>query len=661
MKTILFIEEGGHLVRRERLLPSFEERLLFFQGFIGSGEVAVCPWNAAGETPHTAIPRLEELVAPNEEWRAVVVADLSFGRGCQRGTEFVFNPFDVAGAVPDPAMPEEPIALLARMLGGVPLRQVTHSHLYGQEGNGKEEAQEGLTRFPLPCQRPSELLLVSPRNIPQEQVWTFGEDQSERAVKKGGSDQTGSLVQNRDSRFWERGNYPDRARYVVIDRMRPAALPTNEDYLRFWLSVLLLATSSIDRSCLLPYSLHRLDIDVDFDALARMLGRRRMEAEEAADVVRMEIAALKERRESFTFTSERDLPLCRRDIYLKFDVVEQKNLFVQANRFGLAKDTPTPDEAEWDRQQDVVRKELKRLMREPHRALRAAAKRFRAEAVPLPDEELRNVHLTSYQTETLSEILWEKEMQLASSSVSLVFDERQCRKQVDERAAEVKGFMAKRPLARAVALAFGLAAVALLLGFLPYMAGLTAHRGFSLQAAGVSALCIALLLGVGFARFAWERFKLGKLFKAFNRFMGDLIEDLRQAAKRVGLRMSEYATFVGNYSLYRSQVKGRGIDPEEELLAGYAAQLKKIVSSCEADLETMLVEEERIDVVRRAVPSVSVREVKRRMESGGYRELPRADIRATCPLNAHVDAGLHIAIPYDIITGVRIEPLSLYE
>ena len=105
MKTILFIEEGGHLERRERLLPSFEERLLFFQGFIGSGEVAVCPWSAAGETPHTAIPRLEELVAPNEEWRAVVVADLSFGRGCQRGTEFVFNPFDVAGAIPDPAMP----------------------------------------------------------------------------------------------------------------------------------------------------------------------------------------------------------------------------------------------------------------------------------------------------------------------------------------------------------------------------------------------------------------------------------------------------------------------------------------------------------------------------------------------------------------------------
>lgn len=106
MKTVLFVDE------------SLKNAIVGYQGFIdditGKYDVSVCPWYEDGSTPEDIVPDLENIVADDTSWRAIILVDLS-----EYGPQgaYIENPFDFLGnGVAGPT----PVLTLAQILGGVP-------------------------------------------------------------------------------------------------------------------------------------------------------------------------------------------------------------------------------------------------------------------------------------------------------------------------------------------------------------------------------------------------------------------------------------------------------------------------------------------------------------------------------------------------------------
>ena len=93
MKTVLFIENGA-APARHRMMDSYGSYRSLLDECALAFDIEVRTWNPDGTTLETMLPEFKPDF-DEEGWRAIVVADLSFGRGKNRGNAAVANPFDL--------------------------------------------------------------------------------------------------------------------------------------------------------------------------------------------------------------------------------------------------------------------------------------------------------------------------------------------------------------------------------------------------------------------------------------------------------------------------------------------------------------------------------------------------------------------------------------
>ena len=70
MKTVLFIDGSALYEAYRRMIRLFEE-------FEESGQIVVCRWDSHAFSPRAIRAELERVVAEDEQWRALIVSDLS--------------------------------------------------------------------------------------------------------------------------------------------------------------------------------------------------------------------------------------------------------------------------------------------------------------------------------------------------------------------------------------------------------------------------------------------------------------------------------------------------------------------------------------------------------------------------------------------------------
>ena len=199
MKTILFIDKND-----EEVYGSFLRYDFLLDEHRKMGAYEVCGWQPEGMSVATALPELEQLVREEDDWRAVVVCNLSKQVDESADDRHFDNPYDFPESYGRSANhpveeSDRAIVRVAQMLGGFPektamvwpeVRKVIDEDVIGSDLVGVENALNGedvkartvmggydveyclsedrydlMERYRLGVTRPREIILLTPRDV----------------------------------------------------------------------------------------------------------------------------------------------------------------------------------------------------------------------------------------------------------------------------------------------------------------------------------------------------------------------------------------------------------------------------------------------------------------------------------------------------------------
>lgn len=665
MKTVLFIDKS------ERVLwSSFLRYDFLFNDYLNDGLFDVCGWHPNGTSVASAIPELFAVLDDEEEWTAVVVADLRDGSArqeCDRHFDNVFDfpeNYDVQAVEPLEES-DRPLIRLTQMLGGIPDKVRVED--LGAEGNGKvyDEAftaysvkqERGdryfdhLRRYRLGLPRPQRIVCVSPRDVDHD-------------IERMRLSETEPIGDVDELDFWQRNDYPACARFVVYDRMASCARSDGGDgvvasqdrrdkeWFEFWMGVLTLVTAKIPSEHLQAYKVYRLMVGLDERLLEGALSRQYSEWLAA----RERICQQQEKecaRFSVSEYSLSDMPSCETHIPVVFDMVEEEDLRSDASEIGLVKDRPVRDRSVWQRQKSRIFDAFRELLRAPKRALSNAASQYRASS-RLPDEALEYCILNEYQCDKLEDELREHEYRLASETgnQAFVFEAYQDRFEAESDRL-VERIDERIPLKRLLC-SCAVAASALCIGFVPYCLGLTGGVGASLAAVGVTATCCALMLVTAFAVVWYLRHILRKAYKDFNTVMDGILDRLHADATRLSQRVSSYATFRKSWSILERQDRRNELSAQSVWLGRQDALLQVRMNDIQAIVPGCQVDGKRYGEVKRE----GWESLSRRLQDESYFNIGHFQLRER-PLNEGHGSCIGVMVPFEFITKVSLEPLAI--
>lgn len=460
-----------------------------------------------------------------------------------------------------------------------------------------DDVYDLLQRYRLGVKRPSSILIVAPR---ERDLDVDAEKQLERELTTKRDELRRSKLVEKAHRqeldeaeraflearpplgFWERNGYPASVRFLVYDllarrgeelpleselplfardagEIETAAFAKRDEWFGFWLSVLSLVVSGIDASDIRPFALSSLTVDCDELQLNRVLSRRLSEWEGVKGVLAREID-LEEGRLAVSEVEMNEVPSCRTDITVSFDLVDEDEIRVDPKTVCLFKDRPEKDLSQWEKQRRRVEKELQVLLRAPKRGLGIAASRFRSDNA-LDPAELEYCALNEYQQEVILDQVREAECELAATMGRPSFDLDAVRdpdRQQDTRTRkEIRSRATRRQWVVAVAVACGVT----LLGFLPFCFGLMGGAGASVGAWAITLGVCAVLVGVSLLTMLRMRHKLRNRYREYNGSLANMLSNLHKEANRLGKRLSTSAWLKKSWSILDRQ--GRIGEPTE--------------------------------------------------------------------------------------------------
>lgn len=658
MKTVLFIEEKA-LDAREDLMSSYREYSGLFLQCLDAFDIHVCLWNSEEPSVSDAVPDLLRIVDRSTEWRAVVVADLSFGHGKQKGSTCVANPFDLydlvqdgeASSLCDEAVADpEPIVRLSRMLGGVPRAHRNESFVREEypdlEPGEVPRTGDGaplMERFHLGCLRPSEILVVSPRNIHDEFLI------SDNGRCSGSLARVEFLHQS----FAECCGYADKTRFAIVDRSLPPSISFGRDMLRFWMTVMSLATYDPNRGSLQFGQLYRAQVEFDEDEIRANLIRHYADCCQVRDKLKERMAEVRQAR----IPSETDkafLPDFRKEVRLIFNLLDTDKMYLDADRFGMFSDIPTDDESELAGQKRRIKKEAEVLFMEPRRALRQAEQEFQGFQLPSDGEVLScplNRHTTDLLVSELNQI--EEKIAVANPVASLTCNN------IDDETKQEEGLireqMRRRSSFTTVVMALGTTAVAVLLGYAPSIFSLTTSVEFNIRAL-IAALAVLLaVVGVCWIDVRAQRRALVRRINIFNMKISSIIEGLRRKCDEVGSRMSDFASFRrGWHFLKKNDETPKFVGEEEEYLAKSHADLCVEIDRIKADAMF----NSRYEDAYAARSFMAWNAADEMIRTGKVYNFSLSAEDATARYNTVIDGAARTRVPFSAISSLDVVPIN---
>ena len=607
---------------------------------------------------------------------------------------------------------EHSLVRLTHMLGGFPEKAFVEwgesghagAILGGLElGYGVSDVQyDLLERYRLGTPRPERVICVTPRDVDRafvaarEHEFEYAAAERERERSALVAERERALdAHERDSEaferledmlrvyerednaaelgFWERNDYPSLARFIVVDRLAPSvetpegvalaeaaksayrpdereAPATRSFWFDFWMCVLSLMVSTVLPGDLRAYEVYRMKSTIDEHALSASFGKRRVQWTTACDKIDERLEKDRRRLKSSESDKAR-MPDTQVTIPVVFDSVRSESLYTDPSAVALTKDYPEKDFVVWAHQRQESLGEFRELLRAPRRALRLAADMFRGQK-PLPYDDLEYCVLNATEKDLLDEDVRNTEAELVTGAGGRSFEYEATEDDFDEADKDVKGAIGKRATRPQSFAVLAIALVTLIVGFLPYILGITLERRMSLWAGLVTAVCCLIMVVVFVVTLVRMRNEVRGAYRGFNDVMRGIVENLHAQAGDLEHRMSAYATFRKKWSVLERQEHLDTPTRESDRLNRCKALLKTRI--CDID-----------EVANRSDMEADVsgysfdptwRQMDALLQDESFYNIRDAALRRDG--SEGLGSGSFADVPYEFIVGLSLEPLK---
>jgi hypothetical protein len=678
--TVLILSDAA-----EELLG---ESKVFFEPFEEAGVVAFCRWNQSPEalTLAQALPELRDIIRGKKEWRAVVVDHMA---GAEDPTRSAENPFDfldnespelnlddsqhplvrvshlllgypeMSALAFEPMLSyrdletgervylsasdlhaENPAASFGETLAGLSTDKSKYDvqvHFNEIEYGAAEKARhrELAKRYRMKEVRPTEVVFVSTRTP----VEVDSKAQLHRAWR--------SEDERMPARFVERNDYPASSRFAVYDLLNRENSGYEQDALRFWLTVLTIATNLLPPSAFQAEHVYRVAIAISDELLGELLNTHLSRLTDVRD----RLSRMIDRPRRVPDTSVSDYLQVQR-VPLEFDQIGGADLRVATDRYSLVTDLPRNEMVRWESDFSDLRLGVDGFLRGPRRVLKRAV--FDAR------ERIRSVSavqhsLSAIEREEIEEEIGRSLMELTVPATIDILDGAQALSALREQDHRVRAYIRQRMRRTTVLMAGGISLGVWFAAFVPYL--LQAATMGAAPLASAVLVTVGVLAAIGLAVFGvllWMRYRLVRMISAVNSAARAMVSRVNNGAAVFADYLSDLATHMHARALLRGA-------REEEVQE--VANLRRWLS-LRARIEATIGVEKGILASLGIVPETSRLPSAATMLDPQDEDAVRAVFQFPVADSARArfnDTGETIAAPYDFVTRLELERVPLFE
>ncbi len=520
------------IIQNKKTTHEFNRYLPLFSKALSENKIGLCKWIESGTTLETALPGISNMTNDKEDWRAVVVRYEDERHMADYPCDSR-NPYDFEIYSKDNPLHEceVPLVRLTHILAGVPKpatefepvlireeNKAPHTVYRPVENKEETDAFKKLTaKYEYDGKKPKSVILITVREKPNQEsidaAWTAHRE-------------------SESSEFWKRNHYPSHTRFLVYDFDRQGPTKRTADEFRFWTTLLLLSTNTIDSSVLQAYKLYRIKPEFDtkklsdcFQETVHLLRRSKNKIEE--DI---------KRDLSGNLLQSAEYPHYKLDVPVGVTLPRSSERGISKHSFSLFSDGIISELSEWSMKRKALEKTLDECVRMADRELDNTAEKTRA--VCFYDESEVS-ELNRYQTEDLQKESFELTGEIIDTQSRLPSGNVANSEEIISASDKVCDHLQSRTSAGPVCAVLGIAAALSVLSQFPQLMFLM--RGQSeipltkilLSALGIFALSAAF----GFIALYFQKLRLNKSIKNYNDLIG-------AAFNRITENASDYSTYL---------------------------------------------------------------------------------------------------------------------
>ncbi len=567
----------------DRARLSYRNWSVLFDPFIEKGMLSVCDWNqhAFARTLSQAIPQLQDVIKGKGEWRVIAVDSGVQGRGST-----FENPFDFIANESDQIKPgtetnfedsHYPVVRLTHMLLGFPelgtknfvpdisyvdtetgkrihesefisgaitrgidldaAKDDFHAKLVTQHDvqvHYREEpfSEEEITRhrrtsdhYRVRHAPPSEVMMVTTRE-PMNASPTAQLRSAWGVVSDLGS-----------SRFVERNNYPASCRFGVYDLHYREHAEYELDQMRFWLSVVTVASNILPPSSFQSERVYRMSVKIDHDTLGRVLNAHLGELLAVQDYLDKQVRSPKRYVEH-----PLEEVLKNRIVPVSFDSLGGDGLSVSTVGYGLAADSGRSDLGRWEGSFGELTTASEAFIRQPRRVLSRTVSDTRIHAQGYLSQD---IELTEIEIEELKEELTKRTGRLTQPATTDILNRAKFFGMLSENNSRIRLAVSSRMRASVIFAAVLLTLVPWLAIFTPYLiSALNGSSGNLWYSSLVVVGVILTLIIVTFITLFIMRFLFIRKIRKFNEQLKSFYLEVQAGASAFSRYLSELATYM---------------------------------------------------------------------------------------------------------------------
>lgn len=453
------------LIQNQSTMESFHEYHPFFMEKILNNQIGFCRWVESGNSVDTALPELCEMTADKESWRAIIVRLIDENEPFETDP---INPYDFKiNYEGSNALEESPIPLvrLTHILGGVPaptlefrkdeirveggVPQVVYTPIRDPEKDRRHHELE--EKYGFNGKRPSEIYVV-----------TFHKKGQKKESEKV-QFMWNNYLESDSSEFWKRNNYPANCRFLKYDYEELGPVQKMADMFNFWMSIMLLASNSVNPSSLQGYRVYNLHTDFDHELLDTAFQERVNILVGTKNYVGMEIKRDQEEKATIDETAVMDFSYSDGpdiNVSLKDDEI----LKADDSEFALCGKTSSGEAHKWEGIKGTVEDNLDTLYKLTDRELEKRTDIMRLKQ-HIEDEDVKPIN--HFQEEDIRESLDNLFVQILNSQGELSGLSHKKQEKLDEKSNLVKEEIRRRVSGQTAKSIFSYVLILILVGCVP--------------------------------------------------------------------------------------------------------------------------------------------------------------------------------------------------
>lgn len=653
------------LISAKKTSDNMQEHYPALRNVVESNQIGLCQWIKSGTNIETALPELYDLISNNREWRAVIAMYDEPDEGMEDNVNpFDYGKLDKIGDKTDDdnrgrnytleESNEIDLIRLTHLLVGAP----TPSPEFELEEYPNRNGDEPLVVIPFTryvmdqdaydakCAKynawnaehkmngimPSEIILVRTRDV------TYRNDSE--VIKQAWEDHN----ESESSDFRERNLYPHNCKFLVYDIEKRGMMYEERDAIRFWVSLLTMATNSIDSNVLQPHKLYNLSVKIDNDSLTEVFQNTVQKLNMAKRKLIWSITPDDNR-----ISDVDEIPDYRLDVPVNFHKVKTSSLSSKRVNFDVnyVGGITTDEESRWDAYTVETYLRANEIIKSADRELEFAALSFR-DRCEYSENDVRIID--KFAEEDLKNSIHDTYEKILKDQKELPRGVLTYEEEMKEADRQVKEDISERMSQKQIIFAIVLSVGAMLACLIP------AFWQDSSQSETILYLFLAtlILLVAGFLMVFLQRRKLKQHVKKFKDYFGLMSGEMSRNARL-------YTNFLGDIASHIHGASYLRMVEKKKVEAAKAISIKKTHVSFIEEFRNRLalwssalrlsVDMEAIDEREFAVDHTEI-------DFNRLYSISNDNTYKSIPLN---NSGFIVKSPFSFVTKLQIEREEVYD